>query len=61
MVSGWGWGFLKLSKPRKSREVGNFQAETNTKEPKEIRCWSLEGSAGEVMLGRGWGQRRAVT
>lgn len=47
MVLGWGWGFLKLSKPRKSREGGSFQSETNTKEPREIRCWSFEGSAGE--------------
>lgn len=30
-----GWDFLKQFKPRKSREGSSFQADTNTKEPRE--------------------------
>lgn len=44
-------GFLKLSKPRTSREGSRFQAETNTGSQRSAH--SLEGSAGEVMLGVG--------
>lgn len=59
---GGGWSFLKPSKPRKSRGKSSFQAETNTEEPREIKSWGLEGSAGEIMLEMGCrGQRRAVT